>query len=237
MTKNPLVRVDCATKTYRSLKALDCASLTIPEHAYSLLVGLNGAGKSTLLNALSGLVRLDSGSAQIAGVPVNDADAAAFVARQLEYPIAGSMTVAELSRVLRFNIEQSERFDAMADGFGLEAGARLTAISRGTYMQAMLCVALSQRRRLLLLDEPTVGLDADARETLLALLAQEHAKGVSLLIATHDASWLGRSPDWLVTMVNGRVTNAAPPSDAQNEWLGQGSPGLSKLLAAADDKT
>lgn len=236
MSESPLVRVDCATKTYRSLKALDCASLTIPEHAYSLLVGLNGAGKSTLLNVLSGLVRLDSGSACIAGVSIRDGDTSALVARQLEYPVAASMTVAGLSRALRFDGEQRERFYAMTDKFGLGSNTRLSAMSRGVYMQAMLCVSLSQRRRLLLLDEPSVGLDADARETLLSLLTQQQTDGVSVLIATHDASWLGRPPDWLLTMVSGRVTSAAPPSVAQKEWLRQGSRGLSRLLMAADDK-
>ena len=187
-------------------------------------LGPNGAGKTTTMNCLTGLVRPDAGQVEISTRAVNPADPlwkrdVALVsdrqpfyekwsaARNLSflsgfYPAWSTDTVAELAR----------RFDVPLDH-------RVRDLSRGNRVKLSIVAALAASTPLLLLDEPTAGLDPVVRDDVLGVLFDLLERGDrALFYSTHILSDIGRLADELAFVADGQVVLRATVADLEEEW-------------------
>jgi ABC-2 type transport system ATP-binding protein len=216
----PLLRTDALTLTYPGgTTALDGLSIEVPSGSVGL-VGANGAGKTTLLRLALGLLQPTSGAIEVAGRPV--ATDPVGVRGQLGFmpehdclPLDQTAadvvaTFGELaglpSRAAR------QRASEVLDLVGLDE-ARFRPIggfSTGMRQRTKLAQALVADPELVLLDEPTAGLDPLGREEMLALITRLSTFGISVLIATHLLDDVQRVCDSVVLIDGGRLLHAGP---------------------------
>src|SRR5688572_5556237 len=179
--------------TYRAGKdfALRELDLTLPSGAIYGFLGPNGSGKTTTIRLLLGMMRADAGSIEVLGHPVPAASHLAlgrlgYVPERLHlYPV---FTVAEHIRIRasffpKFDVAEAER---LRDRFGLRRDQLVSSLSKGESGKLMMLLALSQRPELLVLDEPTDGLDPVLRRELLTSLVEYvRSTGASVFISSH----------------------------------------------------
>lgn len=195
---------------------LDGADLSLASGEAIAVVGPNGAGKTTLLRILAGLLRPTSGVVELDGVPVRSADASSRAGigmlshRAMLYD---DLTVQE-------NLEFAARLHglpapaaAAREALALveleaRAGESPRTLSRGLLQRAALARALLHGPRLLLLDEPFTGLDADARRRLQSLLAARRPAGLGTVVVTHDAREVDGFVSRVVALASGRLVAA-----------------------------
>lgn len=175
------------------------------------LFGPNGAGKSTLLRTLAGLLRADSGSVEIFGLPLPAGSALrrrigylghdAFLYRDLD----ARENLAYYGRL--FGVRGSARAEQLIADVGLErvATRRVAGYSRGMLQRLGLARAILHEPELLLLDEPLTGLDPEGARLLAGILAGLKAAGVTVLMATHDIDRALESATRAVVLGRGRV--------------------------------
>lgn len=177
-----------ATKHFGSTVALDSIDLTVPSGATALL-GRNGAGKTTFINLASAVVIPTAGSVSIGGHPAGSPGAAGLIARQLDFATAaGHMTPASLARML--HLTESERADMQEKLEVFEVPPKpLGKLSKGNQLKVSLALVFSRDRPVLLLDEPTAGLDFFGVEILSRLIAERSGRGLTTLIATHQPTF------------------------------------------------
>jgi ABC-2 type transport system ATP-binding protein len=228
----PLLRVHGLTKRFPGF-LLENVSFEVPRGYVMGLIGANGAGKTTTLKSILGLVRRDAGEIRIDGSdPTLDGGRArarvGFVHDQPAFPRYLKLrTVAHL--VSRFYGGWNEAtFRRLAGEFGLHLGKSFGSLSRGTKMKFALALALSHGADLLLLDEPTTGLDPVFRrellDVLLELLEDERR---SVLFSTHVTADLDRIADHVTMLAAGRVLFSAPKDEILDRWaIVRGGPEL-----------
>lgn len=187
-----LLRVDGATKRYGKSRALDDLTFAAGSGEWLALLGPNGAGKSTLLSAVAGQVRLDSGTVELGGESVSKPSVRrrlGFVPQDIAlYP---ALTVAEnLGLFARFfGASHGAKSVAHALGWaGLEtyANRAVAELSGGMRRRLNIACGLVHEPELLLLDEPTVGVDVEAEERVFHRLADLVQKGTTIIQSTHQ---------------------------------------------------
>ena len=180
------------TKRYGALTALDAVSFSVGEGEMFGLIGPDGAGKSTLYKILTTLLRPDSGSATVMGLDVvRDyrkirTEVGYMPERFSLYP---DLTVSENLEFFAslFGVTVKENYDLIAPIFSQLAkfpDRRAGALSGGMKQKLALSCALIHRPRLLLLDEPTTGVDAVSRSEFWEMLAGLKARGITIMVST-----------------------------------------------------
>ncbi len=206
------VRLAEVTKTYGPVRALRSVSLTLSSGRVTALLGPNGAGKSTLLSLVGALTRPTSGRVEHVGAPSRAAvrESLGWLGHDgLLYPdLTGIENVRLSARLHRCTNEAVEGVRARFD-LSAFADRPVRTCSRGQRQRIALARALVHRPRLVLLDEPTTGLDAGGVERLETVVAQEAARGATLLVVTHDAPFAERLGAAVLRMDAGRLL---PPS-------------------------
>ena len=214
-----VIAIDGLTRHFGSKAALDKVSLTVPRGIVFGLVGANGAGKTTLIKHVLGLLKAEAGSVRVFGRdPV--ADPAGVLARigyvSEEHDLPGWMRVWEL---LRYNQAFYPKWDpAFAEElrgrFELDPNAKIKHLSKGQRARAGLLVALAHRPELLVLDEPSSGLDPIVRRDILEAIIRAIAdEGRTVLFSSHLLNEVERVSDH-VTMINkGKIVFSAPLDD------------------------
>ena len=197
--------------------ALDGLELQVPEGAVYLLVGPNGAGKSTTFRVLLDLVRRDAGSAHVFGLdPQADGPAVragiGYVPERLDWGY-GWMTVGRLlaHHAVDFPAWDRDYAARLAKLFALRLDRPLRALSKGQARRVHLTMALAHRPRLLVLDEPTDGLDPLMLDETLGFLAEHLADTpTTALISTHQVHDVDRLADHVGVMRDGKLLVQAP---------------------------
>jgi heme exporter protein A len=205
------------TKTYGATRALAGVDLELRSGAVTVIEGPNGAGKSTLASILTLQARPTRGSLRFGEV---DAIAAPDALRahvgvlahaSFCYPdLSGEENLMLAARLYGVS-DASVRVKALRDRFEIGAfGDRaVRTCSRGQLQRIALARALVNTPRLLLLDEPSTGLDARATELLIEVVKAERARGAIVGVVTHDAALATAIGDTRIALANGRIAEAA----------------------------
>jgi ABC-2 type transport system ATP-binding protein len=190
----PALELRGLTKRYDSgLLALDDFDLTIPDGSFFGLLGPNGAGKTTLISAVCNLIRVSGGQMSVFGEPATSLTARRWIGlAEQDINLDRFLTVREtlLYHGGYFGMSKEdaeERAWEMIDAFDLRAKAdtRAPMLSGGMRRRLLLARALMQRPRLVILDEPTAGVDFELRQELWRYIRQLHSEGTTILLTTH----------------------------------------------------
>ena len=214
-----LVRARGLTKRYPGVTALDNVDLDLPAGRVGL-VGANGAGKTTLFRLLLGLSRPDAGTIDVFGIPVADDPIA--VRSRIGYmpehdclPLdqTAADVVATFGELGGLPVRAArQRASEVLDLVGLDE-ARFRPVggfSTGMRQRTKLAQAIVADPKLVLLDEPTAGLDPSGREEMLALVARLASFGIAVVLATHLLDDVARVCDHVVMLDAGRLVTDAP---------------------------
>jgi len=192
------------------LPVLDDVSLCVQAGRARMLAGPNGAGKSTLMKVMLGLVRPDFGIFEVDGerAAIDDAWKARIGYLPEAVAFSDNLTGRQLlSFFARARGVAAERVDAVLSRAGLEHAARraIRGYSRGMRQRLGLAVAILAEPPLLILDEPTAGLDQQGLAVLWSVLEEWRAAGRMVLVATHDLALMERRVDEICVLRGGRV--------------------------------
>jgi heme ABC exporter ATP-binding subunit CcmA len=200
--------------------ALAGVDLDVSEHEVVLLSGGNGAGKTTLLRVLAGLLPLHSGEAEVLDHDLIEDRRS--VRRELS--LVGHDTFCYDDLTVRENLRFAARAsgspvdaaDAALERLGLARLADVThaRLSAGQRRRLALAVAISREPRLLLLDEPHAGLDAEGREVLDGVVANAAAEGRTVLLASHELDRVRTLAGREVVLTAGQAHGALPDAGA-----------------------
>ena len=211
-----VIHVSGLTRRFGAKTALDSVSLSVSRGAVYGLVGANGAGKTTLIKHILGLLRAESGSVRVFGHdPV--ADPVAVLSRigylSEENDLPGWMRVDELIRYSRaFYPGWDDGYaDELRQIFALDLSAKIKNLSRGQKARAGLLVALAHRPELLVLDEPSSGLDPIVRRDILgAILRTIAGEGQTVLFSSHLLEEVEQVADHVTMISRGTIVLSAP---------------------------
>ncbi|HEY8538821.1 MAG TPA: ABC transporter ATP-binding protein [Steroidobacteraceae bacterium] len=186
-------------------------SFSVPLGTVCGLIGANGAGKTSTLDVLMGMGKPNAGSIRMLGLDISTHEAeikrrTAYVGPDLSYQAWGRVGDA-IAFVSGFYPDWSDdRCRRLQSEFGLSAEQRIASLSFGERIKLSLLMALSREAQLLLLDEPTVGLDPVSRRQLFReLLAFMQQENRSILISSHQLNDLERFADEIILLKQGRI--------------------------------
>lgn len=210
-TTVPVIELQSVTRHFGQKRALDNVSLTVPRGVVFGLVGENGAGKTTLIKHILGLLRPQSGSARVFGLdpvaqPAEVLARVGYLSENRDLP--GWMRIDELLRYTRafYKSWDADYAEQLRVQFGLDHAARVKNLSRGETARAGLLLALAHRPPLLVLDEPSSGLDPVVRRDILeAIIRTVAEEGRSVLFSSHLLEEVERVSDYLAMMHNGKL--------------------------------
>jgi len=217
------IRIRGLRKRYRGFTLKD-VDLDVPRGYVTGLIGPNGAGKTTLIKLVMNLVRRDAGTITVLGLD-NVADEVAVKSRigfiYDEPPFYHNVSLRDSARAIApFYPRWSDaRFGQLAGQFGLPLGKRFKTLSHGMKMKFALAIALSHDADLLLMDEPTAGLDlAFRRELLDELTGVLQDEGKSVLFSTHITADLERIADYVTFIRDGAIVFTLPKHELRERW-------------------
>jgi ABC-2 type transport system ATP-binding protein len=213
----PALRVRDLRKRYKDVVAVDGIDLEVGGGECFGLLGPNGAGKTTTIEICEGLTEPDSGDVEVLGLRWSG-DAGTLRQRlgiQLqETQLADKLTVAETLRLFRSFYERGPSVDGLIGIGQLEEkrGARLASLSGGQKQRLALACALAGDPDLLFLDEPTTGLDPQARRQVWELSAAFRQSGRTIVLTTHYMEEAERLCDRVAIVDHGRVIAIGTPA-------------------------
>src|SRR5690242_17295075 len=209
-------------KRFGSIAAVDGLDLEVPYGACVGLLGPNGAGKSTTMKALTAQVIADEGELEVLGYRLPDdskqARAEMGVVPQLDN-LDTALTVEQNLQVFThlYRVPAARRQEAIERTLGIanlldRRWSKVEELSGGMRRRLLIARALLHEPRLLLLDEPTVGLDPQVRQGLWALIDSLRSEGVSILMSTHYIEEAERLCDTVTIMSHGRAVAVGAPA-------------------------
>lgn len=211
-----VITVSELTRRFGATTALDSVNLSVPRGAVYGLVGANGAGKTTLIKHLLGLLRAQRGSVRVfEHDPV--ADPVAVLSRigylSEENDLPGWMSVDELIRYSRafYPAWDDGYAEELRQTFALDPEEKIRNLSKGQKARAGLLVALAHRPELLVLDEPSSGLDPIVRRDILGAVIRTIAdEGRTVLFSSHLLEEVEQVADHVTMIRQGRIALSAP---------------------------
>lgn len=202
MTNEFVIITHTLSKSYGNHSAVQGLNLSVKRHQITAFLGRNGAGKSTTIKMLLGMVRPTSGSGAVLDKNITESAQSRELRGRVAYvaedkPLYGYMTVEEIIRFAksfypdwRTDVEKKLLFD-----YELPIDRKVKTLSKGMRTKLALLLALSRRPDLLILDEPSEGLDPVGIEYLLSSLVGKAAEGVSIFFSSHQIAEVERVAD------------------------------------------
>ena len=212
------IQVDGLVKRYGERVVLDGVSVSVSRGELVALIGPNGAGKTTTVEIIEGYRRRDGGSVRVLGEDPGNGGPRLRARVGLMLQGGGIDPRAEPRETLvqygRFHADPREA-DELLDLVGLRAVARtrFRRLSGGERQRLGLALALVGRPEVLVLDEPTAGMDPEARAATRAIVADLRASGVAILLTSHDLGDVERMADRVAVLVGGRIIAAGTPAE------------------------
>lgn len=205
-----MIKVENLKKNYGAF-SLEC-SLEVQPGMITGLIGPNGVGKSTTFKSILGLISIDGGSIQVFGKDIKElttADKQKIGAALSESGFSGYLTVKGIVSILENMYEkfEKEKFIELCEHFGLPFDKKIKDFSTGMKAKLKVLVAISHNAELLILDEPTAGLDIGVREELLDILRayMEQDEKRAILISSHISSDLEGLCDDIYMIHEGKI--------------------------------
>ena len=215
----PVISVSALSRRFGATTALDAVSLSLPRGAVYGLVGANGAGKTTLIKHLLGLLRAESGSVRIFGLdpvadPVGVLSRIGYLSEENDLP--GWMRVDELVRYSRafYPAWDDAHAATLLKDFALDPAVKVATLSKGQKARLGLLIALAYRPELLVLDEPSSGLDPIVRRDILGAVIRTIAdEGRTVFFSSHLLDEVEAVADHVTMIQQGRIIVSAPLSE------------------------
>lgn len=210
------------TKHYGHKRVVDSLDLRVPRGSVYGLLGRNGAGKSTVIKMLMGLVQPDYGRVELLGETIDQLQSAtrAKIAYLAEgHPLYGWMTIGEAVRFTRafYPTWNHTLCEQVLDCFELSQRQKIRTLSRGQQAQVSLALAISPDPELLVLDDPTLGLDTVVRRDFLESLIQIiQRQGRTILFSSHLLGDVERIADRIGVLVKGVLRVDCPTDHFRN---------------------
>ena len=189
----PAIQIQNIVKQYPKLTALNGVNLEVKQGEFFGLLGPNGAGKTTLISILAGLTRATSGSAQVMGFDVQrdyqqTRRALGVVPQELSFDPFFSVYETLKWQSGYFGIKNNQAWiDELLENLGLtdKADVNMRALSGGMKRRVLVAQALVHRPQVIILDEPTAGVDVELRQSLWAFISRLHREGHTIILTTH----------------------------------------------------
>lgn len=235
----PVIHVSELTRRFGANTALDSVSLSLPRGAVYGLVGSNGAGKTTLIKHILGLLKAESGSVHVFGIdpvldPVGVLSRIGYLSEANDLP--GWMRVDELIRYSRaFYPGWNDAYaEELRQTFALDPEAKIKNLSKGQKARAGLLIALSYRPDLLVLDEPSSGLDPIVRRDILGAIIRTIADdGRTVLFSSHLLDEVEQVADHVTMISRGKIVLSAPLTVIkESHRVGGRVPSLDEIFVA-----
>jgi ABC-2 type transport system ATP-binding protein len=221
---------DLIAPRFGAIMAVDAISFRVEAGERVAFIGPNGAGKSTTLKILAGILHPTSGSVQVAGFePARDRHALGFAIgtvfgqrSQLWYTLAARDTLELLARVYEIPRDVwRARLAELTDAFNLGAllDRPVRQLSLGERMRCEIAASLLHAPRVLFLDEPTIGLDVEAKATIRELLQRRsNEDGTTLLLTSHDTGDIEEVCDRVIIIHSGRILLDATVAEMKRRY-------------------
>ncbi len=215
-----IIEIKGLSKQYKKF-TLDNVNLVVPQGTVMGFIGENGAGKSTTIKAILGLYKRDAGEVKVFGedsekLSNETKEKIGVVFDTIPYP--KNITVVQLEKILSgiYKSWETEKFFAYMSKFGLPLKSKIKSFSRGMEMRLSIAAALSHNPSLLVLDEPTGGLDPVMRSEILDIFLEfMQDETHSILISTHITSDLEHIADYICFIHQGKIVF----TEERNEML------------------
>lgn len=216
-----VITLDNLQVTYGQRPALSGLSLKICAGEIVALMGRNGAGKSTLLRTIAGVQRIVGGSAQVCGLDPNTLQGRERIATIGYIPQEPSDLLYAQS--VRTECDHADRDNQIPRGQTFKLLSQLVPhvsadshprdLSEGQRLALAICVVLSAEPQILILDEPTRGLDYSAKSSLIAMLQSLAEQGKTILLATHDVELVAELATRIIFLADGELVADGPTVD------------------------
>jgi zinc transport system ATP-binding protein len=222
---DPIIDLQHVTVMFQDLLALEDVSLQVPAGSFLAIIGPNGAGKTTLLQVVLGLVRPVSGSVKVFGkspdAPNGGRRRLGYVPQITSVDLSFPVSVGEVVLMGRYGRMGLFRRPSAADraavlqamtrvGIADLADRPIRRLSGGQRQRVFLARALANEPELLLLDEPTTGVDAASSESLYERLRLLHAGGITMLVVSHDVGVVASYVEGVVCINRRLVAHGRP---------------------------
>jgi ABC-2 type transport system ATP-binding protein len=203
----PVIAINGLTKRYRNLVAVDGLSLELAAGSVCGLLGPNGAGKTTTFKCLLGFTPPTAGTIAIEGAPVGPSTFASLAYVPERAGFFEHLTVADHLELQRrsFAAYDAARARELVALFGLDVRQRVRRLSKGMHTALSLVLAFSIRPRVLVLDEPSSGLDPIHQRNVLDLIIDAAANGATVLFSSHQVTQVERAADRVAILKRGRL--------------------------------
>ena len=218
-----ILEVKNITKEYPSFK-LDGVSFNIEEGSICGFIGRNGAGKTTTLKGIMGLIHLNSGEIKVFGRDIHEHEAenrqemGFTLAETMFFPDAKIGNLTKVTSKFYPNWKQ-DTYEKLCKWFLLDQNKKVKELSSGMKVKYNLAVALSHGAKLLILDEPTSGIDPVSRDEILDIFKMIVKEGKrSILFSTHITSDLDKCADHIVYIKKGKIISSKTKEDFINDY-------------------
>ncbi len=205
-----MIQINGLKKQFGKLEVLKGIDLTLNTGNVTAIVGHNGSGKTTLIKAILGLVRADSGEISVDGTRVNGdvryKNEIGYMPQIARFP--ENLTVAEILTLIKDLREQESAIDEfLYEAFDLEKEAHkpLRTLSGGTRQKVSAVIAFLFQPKILILDEPTAGLDPLSSSILQDKILEERRNGKTIILTSHIMSEIETLADELVYLQDGEI--------------------------------
>jgi ABC-2 type transport system ATP-binding protein len=219
------IATDGLTKRYGSFEAVHALNLRVGAQQITGFLGRNGAGKSTTIKILLGMMHPTSGKAAVLGRRIEDTKESLEMRRHVAYvgedkPLYGYMTVEQIIGFTRsfysdWRLEAERR---LLKQFQLPLERKVRSLSKGMRTKLALLIALARRPQLLILDEPSEGLDPVSIEELLQELVVAASDGVTVFFSSHQIAEVERIADHICMIDHGKLVRDLSLDDMRREY-------------------
>ena len=207
-----IIKINHMTKNYGRGRGIFDFNFSINEGEIFGLVGTNGSGKTTTLRHLMGFLAPDSGSCEIGGLNCrrNSAEImknVGYVPGEIDFPDVGSGTTFLKIQAQYLGLTDMKYTEDLINRFKIDTSAPLKRMSKGMKQKMALVAAFMSKPKILLLDEPSTGLDPLMRDTLIELILEQKKRGATVLMSSHIFKELEDTCDRVTFIHNGKMVD------------------------------